>query len=119
MNTLKIRTSCENYYMDCLAPYDGKTFKITDKYLNVFQYGAQIRHIELTDNIKLELNRIRSNAFIKDIGWARTFAVWLIAADGGESSNEKTADDWTIFSNHERNKLDNSLIQQMILSGEF
>lgn len=115
MNTLKIRTSRENYFMECTESWDGKTFDITDTHLDVYKDGQRIRHIELTTNIKLELNRISHNAFISEIGWAKTFCVWLIAMDDGDMSNQKTANDWTLIGNTERNRLENGMIQQMMI----
>lgn len=113
---LKLRTSRENYFMECTEAFDGKTFEITDTHLDVFQDGERIRHIELTTNIKLELNRIRGNSFIQNIGWARSWSVWLIAFDNGDETNEMDVDNWSMLSNFERNRLENETVQRMILS---
>ena len=114
MNEIKIRTSKENYHMVCTEAYDGKTFKITDKYLNVYENGQRIRHIPLTTLIKLELHRIKVNSFIENIGWARTFAVWLVAIDESNDPNALTENEWSMFTMWERNKLDNGMIQQIM-----
>jgi hypothetical protein len=115
---LKNRTSRENYFMECTEPYDGKTFDITDTHLDMYQDGKRIRHIELTTNIKLELNRIQGNPFIRDIGWARTWCVWLVASDNGDEINERPLDYWSMCSNWEYNKLENEMIQKMIACNE-
>jgi endonuclease/exonuclease/phosphatase family metal-dependent hydrolase len=100
--------------MECDEAWDGKTIDITNTHLDVYKGGQRIRHIEMTTNIKLELNRISHNAFIQNIGWAKTFCVWLVAIDGGDMSNQQKPDDWTLIAITERNRLENRLIQQMV-----
>lgn len=111
---LKIRTARDNYFMECTESFDGKTFEITDSHLDIYQNGECIRHIELTTNIKLELNRIQGNTFIKDIGWARTWCVWCMACDNGDEINKRSIDYWSMCSNWEYNKLENEMIQKMM-----